>query len=263
MLAFDEERRWASALGVPPSQVRRDHLLSHVLHALPHVVPEATFIGGTALCRTYLPDWRVSEDIDLLVSSAGRSADQLSGGLPPLLRREFPGLHVTWRPEGATHLGHLAAGDLTIRVQLVPSDSSYRRYPTALTSVALRYGDLPAAVELSVPTRAGMAAMKLNAWADRAAPRDLCDLFGLVQAGALCRDAISIAGEASAALQPAAFGDGRLPVEEEWVAALGAQMPVVPDRELAFHRVRVEVSGLCGWDRPEWRDGLRRVEGGR
>ncbi|MGH8907470.1 MAG: nucleotidyl transferase AbiEii/AbiGii toxin family protein [Egibacteraceae bacterium] len=30
-----------------------------------------TFFGGTALCRTHLFDWRLSEDIDLLVDDAG------------------------------------------------------------------------------------------------------------------------------------------------------------------------------------------------
>jgi predicted nucleotidyltransferase component of viral defense system len=53
--------------GTPVSQVQRDHLLSHVLARLPDLVPGATFSGGTALCRTHLPDWRLSEDIDLLV----------------------------------------------------------------------------------------------------------------------------------------------------------------------------------------------------
>lgn len=61
----------ASQFGVPESQVRRDHLISHALAALAgsSATSQVTFFGGTALCRTWLPGLRLSEDIDLLVDS--------------------------------------------------------------------------------------------------------------------------------------------------------------------------------------------------
>lgn len=67
VIGRDQLRRWVDHYGTPVSQVQRDHLLSHVLARLPDLVPGATFFGGTALCRTHLLDWRLSEDIDLLV----------------------------------------------------------------------------------------------------------------------------------------------------------------------------------------------------
>lgn len=252
MLTLDEEQRWVRDLGVPAGQVQRDHLLSHVLNALPHVLSEATFMGGTALCRTHLIDWRLSEDIDLLVESDGQAAAALSDQLPRLLRREFPGLEVAWMHQGLTQVGNLSVDGVTIRVQLVRSDDSYRRYPTELTSVALRYTDLPSHVTMPVPTLVGFAAMKLNAWADRATPRDLCDLFGLLQVGAVDQRAVDIAQQASSALQPVAFRDELRPNSDEWLTALGAQMKMPPDLELAFHQVRVQVADLCGWDQPAW-----------
>lgn len=62
-------REHAARLGLPEAQVRRDILISHVLHALPQLISsdaEVVFFGGTALCRTRLDGFRLSEDIDLL-----------------------------------------------------------------------------------------------------------------------------------------------------------------------------------------------------
>lgn len=60
--------------GVAEIQVRRDHLISHTLAAIASTsTEEIIFFGGTALCRTHLPDHRLSEDIDL-VALTDRSA---------------------------------------------------------------------------------------------------------------------------------------------------------------------------------------------
>ena len=69
MLESDELVTVASAYGVADGQVRRDHLISHVLLALSTADVPVTFFGGTALARTFLTDpeigARLSEDIDL------------------------------------------------------------------------------------------------------------------------------------------------------------------------------------------------------
>lgn len=61
----------AGRFGAPDTQIIRDHLISHVLAAIADLPDRdrVTFFGGTALCRTWLPDLRLSEDIDLLVDS--------------------------------------------------------------------------------------------------------------------------------------------------------------------------------------------------
>lgn len=61
MLTTAELRRWVSHFGVPEQQIRRDHLLSHVLQALARLDMELVFFGGTSLCRTHLVDWRLAE----------------------------------------------------------------------------------------------------------------------------------------------------------------------------------------------------------
>lgn len=67
--ALDEHemRRIADLFGVGEAQVRRDHVISHMLAALSALGPdELVFFGGTALSRTHLPALRLSEGIDLI-----------------------------------------------------------------------------------------------------------------------------------------------------------------------------------------------------
>ena len=57
----DEAVAIAELFGVAAEQVRRDHLLSHLLSALAvGAGDQVVFFGGTALARTHLPDGKVS-----------------------------------------------------------------------------------------------------------------------------------------------------------------------------------------------------------
>lgn len=246
MLGRHQLRRWVDSFGTPESQVRRDHLISHLLVRLPDLAPTAVFFGGTALCRTYLPGWRLSEDVDLLVEHAATVIEAFDDRLAGLLRREFPDVALRWAREGHI-VGRVLADDLIVRVQLVPLDASYRRYPEGPVPVGLRYEDLPSFVEIHCPTKESAAAMKLNAWAERAAPRDLCDLYGLEQADALTTEALRLAAEASRPLQRHQFADDRMPTEEAWRAALSHQMREPPPRDKALASVRSAVSAVAKW----------------
>ena len=243
-------RRWVDRFGVPEVQVQRDHLISHILLHVPRMVPDGVFFGGTALCRTHLLDWRLSEDIDLLVDSATTISERIEQRVPELLRRDFPGLRVDWERSGETLLGTIAFEDVVTHVQLVRRDASYRRYPVEPTPVALRYDDLPEAVELVCPTPAAAGAMKLNAWSERKAPRDLCDLYALARANLLNEETLDIAADvAGRPVQRHDFRDDQLPPREAWVAALGHQMREPPARDVALLTVRealVEIAGGPG-----------------
>ena len=58
----------AERFGVDLEQARRDHVISHVLAAISRRAQDRfIFYGGTALSRTWLPDARLSEDVDLMV----------------------------------------------------------------------------------------------------------------------------------------------------------------------------------------------------
>ena len=247
VLELPQVRRWVDRLRVPESQIQRDHLVSVVLLSLSELLPNAVFFGGTALCRTHLPDWRLSEDVDLLVERVADSADVLGRELLWSLRREYPGATLEWVTSGNTRLGIVRFEELAIQLQLVGLDDSYRRYPTASTKVTLRYEDLPEAVRMRCPTVTAATAMKLNAWVDRAAPRDLCDLYGLTAADRLTRGAVALAGEIARPLQQHNFDTERLPPENAWMAALAHQMPEPPPRHTALEVVRSAVAQHRGW----------------
>lgn len=98
MLDLDEESAVADQFGVASTQVRRDHLISHLLAALStHAAEQVVFFGGTALSRTFAPNGRLSEDIDLFARQSRRTAAELvEQCLPRGVRREYPGLR--WQP---------------------------------------------------------------------------------------------------------------------------------------------------------------------
>jgi predicted nucleotidyltransferase component of viral defense system len=243
MLRTEELRTWVDRFGAPEEQVRRDHFISHVLASLPKNV-DLAFIGGTALCRTHLLEWRLSEDVDLLVDDAHRVMHDIEGAISSGLRREFPSLTVQWVRERTPISGVLSSGTISCRLQIVPLDDSYARYPTAMAGVELRYGDLPPHVDLRCPTLAAATAMKLAAWADRAAPRDLCDLYGIVTRRSLVIEALDIVAEAHRPVQMIDYANERTPTYEDWQAALGHQMRELPDPKVAIVTVREAIERL-------------------
>ncbi|MGP4021228.1 nucleotidyl transferase AbiEii/AbiGii toxin family protein [Saccharopolyspora sp. 5N708] len=188
MLDPDEEQAVAEQFGVARAQVRRDHLISHLLAALSqHLAEQVLFFGDTALSRTFIPGGRLSEDIDLIALSGRRAtAEALERSLVRAVRREYPGL--TWNPPLTTvrdvEPAVLAAPDgTTVRIQLL-NHTGYAPWPTERRALVQRYSDAPPAT-LLVPTRESSAAWKTTAWVDRAASRDLYDLWLLANVGAL------------------------------------------------------------------------------
>jgi hypothetical protein len=156
MIDQDEATTWARAFGVDVIQIHRDHLVSHVLDALPRIegAADAVFIGGTALCRTHLDELRVSEDVDLLVEDVGATATPIVRQLPRLLRRPYPAIAVTDAipvPRGR-QMRVTAPGVPGIELQLIARQSEDDALTFNRTPVSLRYRRLPTAVELRVPS---------------------------------------------------------------------------------------------------------------
>jgi len=91
--------RVASTFGVGMEQVRRDHLISHVLAAIATDIStyDVVFFGGTALSRTHLAEARLSEDIDLIARiHRGEIAKQIERAVRRGLARSHG--RPTWRP---------------------------------------------------------------------------------------------------------------------------------------------------------------------
>jgi hypothetical protein len=232
--------RWAQRFGVADAHVRLDHLLSHMIRAVAELDDgDVVFFGGTALCRTYLtePLWlRLSEDLDLLVVGDARAVTaRFEVELPRLLRREFPTRSWAVAPSAARAPSPalLRADAFNVRVQLLPATAgwaAWRRVPTQRRPVGLRYDDLPDAVNLSVPTVEGFAAMKLAAWEDRQAPRDLFDLAGLTTLDAFTSGTLEVFTElCGRPPDPNAYRWVPAATGGSWYSQLAHQAADIPD----------------------------------
>lgn len=223
-----EARAVADTFGVAIEQVRRDHLISHILAALTASHrDQVMFFGGTALARTYLPAGRLSEDVDLIATGARReTAVAIEQTLERALRRSHG--RISWAPPLTavrdTDAAVLLANDgqLAVRIQLL-DHLGYPPWPTEFHPSEQRYADAGPAI-LRVPTAPAFAAWKTVAWHDRRAPRDLWDLWALAELGEITRHAAALFvahGPIGNAPQPWMFTSA--PTEERWQAQLGGQ----------------------------------------
>lgn len=187
MLDLDESQDVQVLFGAEESQVNRDHAISHVLVALQQINTEFVFFGGTALSRTYLTTGRLSEDIDLY-SPDRRALCRELDDLPRLMKEEFP--QAVWNVIPSQTVEPRSSllvceASIQIRVQVVDVLSrGWQSIPTNLVDIHQRYSDV-SKTQLIVPTFDGFVAMKILAWFDRGAPRDLFDLDRLSRIGAV------------------------------------------------------------------------------
>lgn len=239
-----EIRGLARELGVPESQIRRDHLLSHLIVELP-LEDRVVFIGGTALNRTHLPDVRLSEDLDIHLVE-GR-ADDLVAHLLNGVRLEYPGLFVDsqkWRHDVATYFLHLDG--LRLQVQIITNRPEWTALPTEITPVRLRYSDLSGSVDRLVPTVEAFGAMKLTAYVDRFAPRDLFDLRELAERGALSDETLALTRKLlGRSLARQEFETS--PSQKEWDIELSHQAADAGRPTEALQIVFQMLAELLGW----------------
>ncbi|MFG2646309.1 nucleotidyl transferase AbiEii/AbiGii toxin family protein [Streptomyces sp. NPDC048436] len=260
MLDRSDLARVGAEYGAAEGQVRRDHLISHVLWALASLDLPVVFFGGTALSRTYLTTaqsgGRLSEDIDLFTENRPAVAEAIGSSIPRLLRREFP--RSRWEPALSDVRGvdpaQLVTGDgLRLRVQLLATNSGHsvwKRWPIERHSVELRYRDIPGPAVLRVPTLAAFVAMKVSAYCDRHAPRDLFDLAALAQSGAISADAAELVRIATGtAPAPHMFSSSSLP-QVEWETQLAHQTGFLPSAEECLDTVRAAFADTLDWPPP-------------
>lgn len=244
MIDDQEFRKLAVRFGVPEIQVRRDHLLSHLISALPSE-DRVLFIGGTALNRSHLPDLRLSEDLDVVLSEG--KTDDLVDRLLEGVRLEYPGISVVSRPrryDVATYV--LEVDGLRVQVQVISNRPGWVGLPAKITPVRLRYSDLAPSVDLIVPIVEAFGAMKLSAYVDRLAPRDLFDLRELAERGALGEESLTLTTQLlgrSLARQEFEWP----PTVEQWNLELSHQVVNAGRPEEALDVVLRVLAELLGW----------------
>jgi len=195
MLTESDRERIKTEFGADDSQVERDHLISHVLAELSkEMQSRLKFFGGTALSRSYLPNGRLSEDVDLIaVGPRTEIAQQVMRVLTLGLAREFgrptftPALDQVRRV--APVVMRVPSGP-QVQLQLLPEDH-YPAWPFHLTTLPSQYSDCEPA-PLSIPSRDAFVAWKTSAFMDRRASRDLWDLAALAELAAFSPEAASL-----------------------------------------------------------------------
>ena len=195
MLTDGDRRRVKETFGVDDDQVRRDHLISHVLAALSQAMPDRVrFFGGTALSRSFLTSGRLSEDIDLIaIGSRGEVAELVSATLTQRLAREFG------RPTFSHSLAAVQPekpitvtfpSGSAVQIQLLPEDH-YAPWPFESVELEQRYSDAVPAV-LQIPTLPAFVAWETTTYIDRRASRDLWDLASLAAVDAYTTEAAEL-----------------------------------------------------------------------
>jgi hypothetical protein len=249
----------ADRFGVSEQQVRRDHLISHVLLAIGELESPVTFFGGTAISRTFIVDpaagARLSEDIDLYTDERAAVAAAIDSQLPRLLRREFPGAAmdpglVSVRAVEPASL--LTPDGLQVRIQALDARQGHAemlQYPTEIRPVALRYPDLPPDVPLRTPTLPALAAMKTIAWRDRRAARDLYDLAALAAIDGLSEEAADLVRRVSGVrVVPRDFVE---PQRLAWHEQLAHQTRLAATPQGCLRVVISAYGRVLGWEEAE------------
>lgn len=239
--------------GVAEEQVRRDHLISHLLHTFDVLDLPVVFFGGTALARTHLATpqlgGRLSEDIDLYTSTRSEVARVLEADVPHQLRKEFPS--SGWDPPPtrirSTDPAQLVTGDeLRVRVQLLDTDKHQElpAWPTELRELQIRYSDVPPTF-MRVPSLTAFAGMKTVAFMDRGTARDLYDLAALARLGALTSEVAQLIRRVSGwPVIPQVF-NRRIPVG--WHEQLSHQTRQVPTAQDCLDTVHDAYARALGW----------------
>jgi hypothetical protein len=237
-----EIEEWARRFRVSSGQITRDHFISHVLHALGKLHTGTRFFGGTALCRTYLDPTRLSEDIDLLHPDPPEFLTTLRDELPRAVRREFP--DASWSatvPERDGLASSLGSPNVdAIKIYVGRDGPNTAAWEFIETRVGLRYNDLPPDQTFECPTPPTFAAMKLAAWSDRHAPRDLFDLAGLAALGTLRDPNVEriYAAKMRLPIVMADFLRVPRPTAAAWETELAAQVGHLPPADACLGQVR-------------------------
>lgn len=251
-LSRDDLARETQRFDVAEEQVRRDHMISHILGAISaSLQDDVLFFGGTALSRTHLVHARLSEDIDLIaLGNRQQIAERIVISVDNALRRTHG--RLTWAPRFGTRdvepaLVETASG-ISIRIQLL-HQKGYESWPTELRRIEQRYQDAPGAT-LLVPTLDSFAAWKTAAWSSRAAPRDLYDLWALAHAGALTPTAARLyVKHGPTGRPPRESNFAAAPSEAEWRASLSPQT-----------RLNVTARDALAVVRREWARAVRQLK---
>lgn len=196
MISTAEVAKLAHRLGVDQRVIEKDYVLSWLLIAIAESDLRSwmAFKGGTALKKSYYPDYRFSEDLDftLRIDLSHDDLVEAFQTLFPSLERQV-NLTSTLRSaeqsifESTTllvnYVGPLGGrlGSRYLKVDFTRGELLL--YPLAERPLQAPYSDYPRGVTLPTYTLEEILAEKLCALLGRTEPRDLYDVYWLFEWG--------------------------------------------------------------------------------
>lgn len=245
MINQEETEEYSLQFDVSFEQIHKDHAISHILIALGKIIEENNmdnmmFFGGTALNRTVLKDFRLSEDVDLIISNFKTASAQIKTRLAEMLENEFP--QNAWINEEInddkwTGTLQIKSG-ISIQIEIVEPRQQWNLYldKKVIEEVQLRYSDVNVQLKLPVPSTDVFVAMKLNAWFDRHTPRDLADLYMLAQMNYFTKESFELARKVSGVkvTQGTYANELYKNVINSWEVELSHQGGAVPSAQICF-----------------------------
>jgi predicted nucleotidyltransferase component of viral defense system len=164
-------------------------------------------------------------------------------------QREFPGLSIESTRRQSDVTTYVAThADLSVMLQVVGARPEHRAYETGEAAVSLRYSDLQPFVGLLIPSVATFGAMKLGAYEDRRAARDLFDLAELVTISGLTAESLDILKQ-TRGVGPIKhrYADQLRPTNSEWQTQLGHQTKALGDPKEALEAVKARLVEIGAW----------------
>jgi len=254
----------AHRAGVSDLMIEKDYAVSWLLVAIAesYLRDCVAFKGGTALKKVYYPEYRFSEDLDftLLVDLSSQDLQAAVEGLFPSLARR-PKIECARlkpsevRSESTTvwvnFVGPLGAA---LHRRVVKIDFT-RPEPLLdeLNELPLTapYRDYPSHVHMPTYTLQEILAEKLCALIGRNEPRDLYDIYWLLESGDIdttfLPDAFATKAEHKGR-DPARLGQAltkkKARLEKEWESRLGQQVVDLPPYKQVYQGVRRHIRKL-------------------
>jgi predicted nucleotidyltransferase component of viral defense system len=196
MISRGEVAKLANRFSVGQRVIEKDYVLSWLLVAIAEseLRSEVAFKGGTALKRSYFPDYRYSEDLDFTLQfdlPHGELVKAFEALLPSL--RQRVNLICTLQSDEQSvfestkllvnYVGPLLASLGSRRLSLDFTRGELLLYELAEPPVQASYTDYPTGVTVPTYTLEEILTEKLVALVGRREPRDLYDVYWLFEWG--------------------------------------------------------------------------------
>jgi len=264
MISPAEVARTAHRLGVGDRTIEKDYVLSWLLVAIAgsDLRDLLAFKGGTALKRCYYPEYRFSEDLDFTLC-ADMSHEEAITAFENLFPELLSRTNLTIATQSAelsffqsstlllNYVGPLRGRLESRHLKVDITRGELLQYPVTARVLLAPYSDFPSDVALPVYALEEIVVEKLCAIIGRTEPRDLYDVYWLVERGDV--DLLFLPDDFVAKAQHKGCDPGRLGevltsreavLDRLWKSRLALQVRELPPLDEVLRVVRRQLRAL-------------------